>query len=49
VDLLVDLDYEKGVGWQFYSWFEELEKIFAKKPDVISNVIKPEHLFLKNK
>jgi len=19
VDLLVDLDYEKGVGWQFYS------------------------------
>ncbi len=39
----VDLDYEKGVGWQFYSWFEELEKIFAKKTDVISNVTKPEH------
>jgi len=43
VDLLVDLDYEKGVGWQFYSWLEELEKIFAKKTDVISNVTKPEH------
>jgi predicted nucleotidyltransferase len=43
VDLLVDLDYGKGVGWQFYSWFEELEKIFARKTDVISNVTKPEH------
>lgn len=43
VDLLVDLDHEKGVGWQFYSWFEELEEIFAKKTDVISNVTKPEH------
>ncbi len=43
VDLLVDLDYGKGVGWQFSSWFEELEKIFARKTDVISNVTKPEH------
>ncbi len=43
VDLLVDFDYGKGVDWQFYSWFEELEKIFARKTDVISNVTKPEH------
>lgn len=43
VDLLVDIDYEKGVGWQYFIWFEELEKVFAKKTDVISNVSRPEH------
>ena len=26
VDLLVDLDYEKGVGWQFFGWNDELKK-----------------------
>jgi uncharacterized protein len=43
VDLLVDLDSEKEVGWQYFVWYEELEKIFTKKTDVVSNVSKPEH------
>lgn len=43
IDLLVDLDNEKKIGWQYFLWFEELEKIFLRKTDVISNVNKPEH------
>ncbi len=43
VDLLVDLDYEKRIGWQFFSWYIDLEKLFARKTDVVSNVSKPEH------
>lgn len=43
VDLLIDLDNEKGVGWQYFLWPEELEKLFARKIDVVSNVTKPEH------
>jgi predicted nucleotidyltransferase len=42
VDLLVGLDYGKGVGLQYFLWFEELEEILAIKTDVISNVSRPE-------
>lgn len=31
VDLLIDLDTEKKIGWQYFLWFEELEKIFLRK------------------
>ena len=37
VDLLVDLDYEKGAGWQFFGWDEELKKIMNRKVDVVSS------------
>lgn len=37
VDLLVDLDYEKGSGWQFFGWDEELKKIMRRKVDVVSS------------
>lgn len=37
VDLLVDLDYEKGVGWQFFGWDEELKSIMKRKVDVVSS------------
>jgi predicted nucleotidyltransferase len=43
VDLLIDLDHGKGVGWQSFIWFEELEKLMKTKTDIISNVEKPEH------
>ncbi len=43
VDLLIDLDHGKGVGWQSFIWFEELEKLMKIKTDIISNVEKPEH------
>ena len=37
VDLLVDLDYEKGIGWQFFGWNEDLKDIFNREVDVISS------------
>lgn len=43
VDLLIDLDHGKGVGWQTFIWFEEIEKLLKIKTDIISNVEKPEH------
>ena len=36
VDILVELDYSKGVSWNFYSMKEELEKALNKKVDVVS-------------
>lgn len=36
VDLLVDLDYEKYSGWQFFGWYWELGEIFKIKVDVVS-------------
>lgn len=37
VDLLVDLDYEKGRGWQFFGWDEKLKSLMKRKVDVISS------------
>jgi len=37
VDLLVDLDYEKGVGWQFFGWNDELREIMNTNVDVVSS------------
>lgn len=39
----VDLDYEKGIGWQFFGWNEELKEVFRRKTDIIANAHKPEH------
>ncbi len=36
VDLLVELDYEKPVGWQFFGWHEELKTALSRKVDVVS-------------
>jgi predicted nucleotidyltransferase len=37
VDLLVDLDYEKKIGLNFFSWHEDLEEKLQTKVDVISS------------
>jgi predicted nucleotidyltransferase len=37
VDLLVDLDYEKEIGWQFFGWNDELKDIMNIKVDVVSS------------
>lgn len=37
VDLLVDLDYEKGVGWQLFGWNDELKGKFKRNVDVVSS------------
>ena len=36
-DLLVDLDYEKEIGWQFFGWHDELKEKFHCKVEVISS------------
>jgi uncharacterized protein len=40
VDLLIDLDYGKRIGWQFFEWNVELSNMFQKKVDVIANAEK---------
>lgn len=48
VDLLVDLDYERGSGWQFYGWDEELKRIMNRKVDVVSSGgLKGDRLFTR--
>ncbi len=37
VHLLVDLDYEKRIGWQFFGWNDELKEIMDRKVDVVSS------------
>jgi predicted nucleotidyltransferase len=43
IDLLIDLDRTKKIGWKFTGWAEELQKKFQNNVDVITNVEKPEH------
>ena len=35
VDLLVDLDYSKRIGLNFYGWYVDLENKLSKKVDVV--------------
>lgn len=44
VDLLVDLDYEQHIGWQFFGWHEELKAFFERKTDVVSSNGLSKHL-----
>lgn len=41
VDLLVDLDFNKKIGWSFYGWSNELEKKLNKTVDIIANANRP--------
>ena len=43
IDLMVDLDYSKNIGWQFFGWQNELTAIVHKKVDVIANAREPIH------
>lgn len=36
VDLLVELDYSKHIGFSFFGWKDELKNYFNKKVDVVS-------------
>ncbi len=48
VDLLVDLDYDKKIGWQFYGWHDELKQLFKKKVDVVSSgALRKDRFFTK--
>jgi uncharacterized protein len=43
VDLLVDLDSDKKIGFQFFDWYQDLGVLLGHKTDVIANATKPEH------
>ena len=48
VDLLVDLDYDKKIGWQFYSWHDELKILLKRKVDVVSSgALRTDRFFTK--
>lgn len=36
VDILVDLDHTKPIGWDYYLWFEELAEKLSKRVDIVS-------------
>ncbi|MES2330781.1 MAG: nucleotidyltransferase domain-containing protein [Bacteroidota bacterium] len=36
VDVLVDIDYDAKIGWQYFSWHTELGSLLNKKVDVVS-------------
>ncbi|OSZ82636.1 hypothetical protein CAP35_05050 [Chitinophagaceae bacterium IBVUCB1] len=36
VDVLVDIDYTKPIGWEYFSWNDELSDRLKKKVDIVS-------------
>jgi uncharacterized protein len=36
VDVLVDIDYDEYIGWDYYIWHNELADLLQKKVDVVS-------------
>ncbi len=41
VDLLIDIDFSKKIGWAFYGWTSELEEKLNKTVDIIANAQRP--------
>ena len=37
VDVLVDIDHSTPVGWDYYTWREELTDLLKKNVDVVSS------------
>jgi predicted nucleotidyltransferase len=36
VDMVVDIDYQKESGLDYFNWFQDLQELFNKKVDVVS-------------
>ncbi len=36
LDLLVELDHSKPIGWEFYGWMDDLEGILHRKVDMVT-------------
>ncbi len=48
IDLLVDLRASANIGWEYFSWPEELKKEFGKKVDVVSeDSLRPDRFFTR--
>jgi predicted nucleotidyltransferase len=48
IDVLLDIDKNAKVGWEYYGWFDDLSQLFKKKVDIVSHgwenkYIKPLH------
>ena len=37
IDILVELDYSRHIGMQFFSYAEKLEELLKKKVDIVSS------------
>ena len=44
IDLMVDLDYSKNIGFSIFGWNEDLEALVLKKVDVIHNAKSPKEV-----
>ncbi|MBX2973367.1 MAG: nucleotidyltransferase domain-containing protein [Flavobacteriales bacterium] len=36
IDLLLELDHTKPIGWEFYGWWDELEGLLKRKVDLVT-------------
>lgn len=36
LDLLVELDHSKPIGWDFFGWMDDLEEIVERKVDLVT-------------
>ncbi|HRT53348.1 MAG TPA: nucleotidyltransferase domain-containing protein [Flavobacteriales bacterium] len=36
IDLLVELDHTRPIGWEFYGWWDELEVLLKRKVDLVT-------------
>ena len=37
IDILVELDYSQGIGWNYFSMKEDLEEKLNKRVDIVSS------------
>ena len=37
LDLLVELDHSRPIGWDFYAWWDELEHLIGRKVDLVTD------------
>ena len=44
LDLLVELDHSKPIGWDFYSWMEGLEILLKRKVDLVTEKSLSKHI-----
>ncbi|MEX1131614.1 MAG: nucleotidyltransferase domain-containing protein [Flavobacteriales bacterium] len=37
LDLLLELDHSRPIGWDFYGWWDELELLLKRKVDLVTD------------
>ncbi|MFT4154920.1 nucleotidyltransferase family protein [Parafilimonas sp.] len=44
VDVLIDIDKNAKVAWEYYGWFNDLSQLFNKKVDIVSHGWENKHI-----